>query len=245
MDEDAQLRAHPNYYDLVDLFIDETYQRVEDLADNLRLRYVLANSEEEKNELTKKLLTKTKKKLQKFYGTIYEEIYHAIKTDTYFYDGNSNISVSIHHMGYYNLTLEYLDRLNQSNLNSLDELKEMNFSFLKPFFDFYEAIPLVSLYRSLVSLMNDISENESHNFESQGIIWYGSQTEFIELTKSLIENNNLRGTQKEIISKLSRYFGIEINHPDKLIQDIKKRNNGSETLFLEKLKSSLINFITK
>lgn len=75
--------------------------------------------------------------------------------------------------------------------------------------------------------------------------WIGSQTEFIELIKALIENGNIKGTQTEIISKLSKVFNIDIKHPNKLITDIKKRNNGSETLFLDKLQKSLLDYITQ
>lgn len=75
--------------------------------------------------------------------------------------------------------------------------------------------------------------------------WKGTQTEFIELIKALIENGNIKGTQTEIISKLSKVFNIDIKHPNKLITDIKKRNNGSETLFLDKLQKSLLDYITQ
>jgi hypothetical protein len=76
--------------------------------------------------------------------------------------------------------------------------------------------------------------------------WNGTPTELMELIKSLIENRSIKGgTQKEMISIFSDFFGIEIKNPDKLIQDIKKRNNGSETLFLEKLKTSLFDYIQK
>lgn len=75
--------------------------------------------------------------------------------------------------------------------------------------------------------------------------WKGSQTEFIELIKALIENGNLKGTQTEIINQLSKVFSIDIKHPSKLITDIKKRNNGSETLFLDKLQKSLLDYITQ
>ncbi len=74
--------------------------------------------------------------------------------------------------------------------------------------------------------------------------WIGSQTEFIELIKALIENGNIKGTQIEIISKLSNVFNIEIKNPSKLINDLKLRNNESETLFLDKLKKSLFDYIT-
>lgn len=72
-----------------------------------------------------------------------------------------------------------------------------------------------------------------------------TQTELIELVKALIENGTITGKQKDIINDFSNFFNIEVNNPDKLITDLKKRNNGSETLFLDKLKTSLFNHFTK
>lgn len=74
--------------------------------------------------------------------------------------------------------------------------------------------------------------------------WQGTQTEFIELIKALIQNENIKGTQTEIIKTLSGVFNIEIKNPNKIITDIKNRNNGSETLFLDKLKKALFDYIT-
>jgi hypothetical protein len=88
-------------------------------------------------------------------------------------------------------------------------------------------------------LITEVRQNENT------LNWSGSQTEFIELIKALIENKNIKGTQTEIISKLSNVFNIEIKNPNKLITDIKNRNNGSETLFLTKLQNTLFNYITR
>lgn len=77
------------------------------------------------------------------------------------------------------------------------------------------------------------------------IQWQGSQTDLIELIKSLIENGAVKGIQKDIINSFTSFFEIEIKNPDKLITDIKKRNIGSETLFIDKLKKSLYDYITK
>jgi hypothetical protein len=74
--------------------------------------------------------------------------------------------------------------------------------------------------------------------------WNGTQTEFIELVKALIENGNIKGTQTEIISKLSNVFNLEIKNPNKLINDLKLRNNNSETLFLGRLQKTLFDYIT-
>ena len=91
---------------------------------------------------------------------------------------------------------------------------------------------------------NKMKIEQKNNTEIKTLNWNGTQTEFIELIKSLIENGNIKGTQTEIISKLSNVFNIEIKHPNKLITDIKTRNNGSETLFLDKLQKSLFDYIT-
>ncbi len=113
---------------------------------------------------------------------------------------------------------------------------------------FYKAWELIlnnptifeSIFEKNKRVNNDKSQTITNNLK-----WQGTQTELIELIKALIENGNIKGTQKDIINNLSEFFGIKINNPDKLINDIKKRNNGSETLFIDKLKTSLFNYITK
>ncbi|WP_282069199.1 RteC domain-containing protein [Olleya namhaensis] len=75
--------------------------------------------------------------------------------------------------------------------------------------------------------------------------WNGTNVELIELIKALIENNSLKGQQKDIIESFCTFLNVEIKHPNKTITDIKKRNIDSETLFLDRLKSSLYDYITK
>lgn len=94
-------------------------------------------------------------------------------------------------------------------------------------------------------------QNESNN-ENQKVLnsltWIGNQTQFIELVKALIENGNIKineGEQAKTIDTLSKFFNIKINNPNKLITDLKKRNNGSETLFLDQLKKTLFDYITR
>ena len=91
----------------------------------------------------------------------------------------------------------------------------------------------------------DIKESNINSISSSinTVKWTGTQVELVELIKSLIESKKVQGTQKEIINSFSKFFNIEINNPNKTIQDIKNRNNDSETLFLDKLKSNLLNFI--
>lgn len=92
---------------------------------------------------------------------------------------------------------------------------------------------------NLIEMINN--DNES----SISVNWNGTQTEFIELIKALIENKTLKGKQKDIIEHASRFFNIVINNPSKTITDIQKRKNGNETLFINKLKTSLLDFINR
>lgn len=92
---------------------------------------------------------------------------------------------------------------------------------------------------------NPLLPDYSETTTNKKIKFHGNNVEFVELVKALIENGNLKGTQKEIFKTLSEFFEIEVKHPDKTISDIKKRNNGSETLFLDRLKESMITHITK
>ena len=72
-----------------------------------------------------------------------------------------------------------------------------------------------------------------------------AEFELLELVKSLIENGNIKGKQKDIINEFSKIFNVDIKKPKQIITDTKKRNIGSETLFLDKLKKSLLNYIIK
>ena len=77
--------------------------------------------------------------------------------------------------------------------------------------------------------------------------FHGEKTKFIELIKALIENGNLKKTdgqtQESIIKSCAQFFEMDIPIPSKLINDLSKRNNGSETLFLNDLQKSLLNYI--
>ena len=110
---------------------------------------------------------------------------------------------------------------------------------------FFKILITVSLmFNSLRLKYNDNTEPKI-NTKNTSLKWHGTQTEFMELSKALIESNVLRGKQKDIINNLSIMFDFKVNAPDKVIQDIKNRNIGSETLFLDKLKTSLLDYIKK
>src|SRR5690606_8624950 len=68
-----------------------------------------------------------------------------------------------------------------------------------------------------IAVNHSIGIEHETNDQSNEIKFRGTHTEFIELVKALIENGNLKGTQKEIIENLSKFFQIEIKNPDKII----------------------------
>ena len=86
---------------------------------------------------------------------------------------------------------------------------------------------------------------KTEKISKKTIDFTGTQVQLIELVKALIENKSVRGKQKDIVKDFTDFFGLEVKSPDKIIQDIKNRNTGSETLFLNDLKSSLMQFISK
>jgi hypothetical protein len=83
------------------------------------------------------------------------------------------------------------------------------------------------------------------NFKT--VKFHGDKTKFIELIKALIENGNLKKTdeqnQESIIAACAMFFEMDIPNPSKLISDLSKRNNDSQTLFLNELQKSLLNYI--
>lgn len=128
----------------------------------------------------------------------------------------------------------YAHKLNNVNEITFDKKCELEINKLEK---------ILTLEQSQTTINNQqIIETKTEQINP--LNWNGTQTEFIELIKALIENGNIKGTQTEIISNLSNVFNIEIKHPNKLITDIKIRNNGSETLFLDKLQKSLFDYIT-
>lgn len=87
-------------------------------------------------------------------------------------------------------------------------------------------------------------ENYSSS-KKQKLEWTASKTDFIELFKALVESKSINGTQIEIIEKAGEFFGVDTKNFSQAIQDISKRNNGSETKFLTSLNSTLLNYIQK
>jgi hypothetical protein len=130
-------------------------------------------------------------------------------------------------------------QLNSGYIESLLETFEL--------LDFEGCIDYNKRDRSILSFTKiiDFLKIKKQNPKNENNLnWNGSQIEFIELVKALIENGNIKGTQTETIKSLSNIFNFKINNENKTINDIKNRNNGSETLFLDKLKKTLFDYIT-
>lgn len=103
---------------------------------------------------------------------------------------------------------------------------------------------LTTSFSKIIEYLNIKINTRANSNGFQKVKFHGSQTEFIELIKALTENGNLKGIQKDNIEFCSKFFDIEIKNPDQTLTKLKSRNNGSETLFLDKLKISLFNHIT-
>ena len=145
--------------------------------------------------------------------------------------------------------LEQLENYIQEIVNRDWTPPNVNKSLLKmccnEFFD--GGIDYIKRDRSILSFTKiiDFLKIKKQNPKNENNLnWNGSQIEFIELVKALIESGNIKGTQTETIKSLSNIFNFKINNENKTINDIKNRNNGSETLFLDKLKKTLFDYIT-
>lgn len=100
---------------------------------------------------------------------------------------------------------------------------------------------------SFDEVKNDFSKNE--NFEKNRINtinWQGTELEFTELFKSLIESNKLNPelTQKEIFNRLRRNFNMQDFDEKDKIKEITNRTN-TPTPFLNILETALINYRNK
>jgi len=148
--------------------------------------------------------------------------------------------------------LLYLQEIEDYDLKEVHFLNEIN-SLLGCETDVKNKVKVNFILKKLIELKGKINKNEkessnSNFFNSKNlkeIKFNLTQIELTELVKALIENGNVKGKQKEIINAFSSFFEIEIRNQGKTINDLKKRNNGSETLFLDKLKATLNDYINE
>lgn len=118
----------------------------------------------------------------------------------------------------------------------LEICNQLTTSFLK----------IKSFLESKLLELESTEQKEIHTDKT--LNWIGTQTDLIELIKALIENGNIKvkkGEQGKTIEIFSNFFNSPIKYPNKLIADLKIRNIESETLFLDQLKKSLFNYITR
>jgi hypothetical protein len=100
-------------------------------------------------------------------------------------------------------------------------------------------------WRKFIELIDEKLNDSPTIKKIETLKWKGTKIEFVELSKALIESNLFDGTQKEIVAKLSAFFEIDIKTYDQKLTQIKGRNNGSETLFLDQLKQNLDKYTKK
>jgi len=91
-----------------------------------------------------------------------------------------------------------------------------------------------------------VKEQEDEETTPPCIIEYSlTQTELLELVKALIQAGKVKGKQKEIITAFSKFFSVKVKNPDQTIHGFKTRNNDRETLFLDNLKTALLDYIKR
>jgi len=156
-----------------------------------------------------------------------EEFFESSKGGFYECDENILFDELIETKTFENLRYEYVRcRYFQIAINKKIEFENGELNLIK--IDNKEELPKESQIKTFKTLK-----------------WHGTKIDLIELSKALVENGTLKGTQKDIIDSLGAFFDIDTTNQDKTINDMKKRNNGSETKFLTSLKLSLYKFITK
>lgn len=178
------------------------------------------------------------------------------------YEDNCELTFLNEQLYYYMINIEVCEyilydssSIDQERKEYLEELKNIIQKNILMFYKYSDEVVEESILWDRLHISSDkivkLIESKIQSFETRPkektnmLKWQGTPTEFIELIKALIENGNIKGTQADIISNLSNVFNVEIKYPNKLITDIKKRNNGSETLFLDRLKKTLLNYITQ
>jgi hypothetical protein len=104
-------------------------------------------------------------------------------------------------------------------------------------------IEIASLLEYSQFLKNEV--DRINRSKQQKLQWHGNKIELVELIKSLIEADIIKGDQSDITKIFENFFGFSLNNFDQSLQKAAGRNNGNETLFLDKLKQNFYNFSTK
>lgn len=188
-----------------------------------------------------------------------EHLYFLVKNDFSipFLKSNSKevLSYQIKIGDYIQNNIEELKSYNTYSLKAL-ALKSPLYQILSDLFsdiDIKEVFDLEELifkyefknWRKFIELINEKLNNSPTIKKIETLKWKGTKADFVELSKALILSDMFNGTQKEIVEKLSTFLEIDIKNYDQKLIQIKGRNNGSETLFLNKLKQNLDNYFKK
>ncbi|WP_138984268.1 hypothetical protein [Flavobacterium frigoris] len=218
--------------------------------------------------MAKELITTFKKYEETYYSLLenhiatyedYDEL-HFIKSELYFYQNcysTANVTeqkLSVYNEEFYEYRYSYINEfeygqefnteLNGTENTDVKALIKKNHKSLTNGYDLEICDQLTTSFAKITEYLNIKKNKLTNNNEFPKVKFHGLQTEFIELIKALTENGNLKGIQKDNIELCSKFFDIEIKNPDQTLTKLKSRNNGSETLFLDKLKISLRNHFT-
>lgn len=189
----------------------------------------------------------------------YDEL-HFIYSELGFYQNcyeTANVTeqrLVVNNKDYTEYEYRYINEFEYNLINQIDSNGNENYDikvlikndskFLTDGYNLEICDQLTTSFSKIIEYLNIKKNKLANDNEFPKVKFHGNQTEFIELIKALTENGNLKGIQKDNIEICSKFFNIEIKNPDQTLTKLKLRNNGSETLFLDKLKTSLFNHIT-
>ena len=150
--------------------------------------------------------------------------------------------------------LEAVDKINDLSNAVAGNYTGYNRENENPIKIYIDRASLLEFNYFLTDEINKIKQENSNQLAPNNkLTWHGSKTELVELIKSLIEAGSLKGletgsikgTQKDIFKIFENFFGFDLNNFEQTIQKITKRSNGSETLFIDKLKHNFTAFSIK
>jgi len=224
--------------------------------------YTLTNLKEYKeNQYEIKLKDHLKKYID------YDEL-HFIESEIKFFKNcydTANIKLREIHYDEYNHILEYNERLTSweygvdsfeldGKVNNIVFNEIVDFNENTNGFDLVKSEQLAFTYSKIISFLNDKKEQlttqpqqlETKINPENSLKWQGTNLQFAELTKALIETKLISPelTQKEFFKRMKQFFNIdELNESDKL-KEIRERTN-TTTPLLNILETSLNNWIKK
>ena len=97
----------------------------------------------------------------------------------------------------------------------------------------------------LSDVIDEIEQKDFNQLDSDNnkLNWLGTPTELIELCIALFVNKSIQGTQKDIIRNFLIFLNVDLENPKATLQYL--ADHSEKTIFLDKLKSSLIDYYIK